>query len=147
MEWWAVRLPWINAQAETVETALRRWWDGKMGKDLEKVEETAGICLFFFRKKKGVIIAATCGSYYCNIGNHLVFQEFTGWWSITRSTKFIVLGWVVSVFCVWWMSWDWASTHFACFSILSLRRSITHFHQLELETLEKAAGPTQLLLP
>lgn len=108
MEWWAVLLPWINAQAGVYR--VRRGWDGKMGKDLEKVEETSN--LFVFPKKNGVIIAATCGSYYCNIGNHLLFQEFSGWWSITRSTKFM-LGWVVSVFCVSWMSWDWASTKFA----------------------------------
>lgn len=53
---------------------------------------------------------------------------------------FIVLGWAVSVFCVSWMSWDWASTNFAS----KTSAKCGNFHQLEVETLEKTAGPTQL---
>ena len=136
MEWWAVLLPWINAQAAFTAwevDEMERW--GKIRKKLKKPREF----LFFFRKT-GVIIAATCSSCYCSIGNHLVFQEFAGWWSITRSTKFIVLGWAVSVFCVSWMSWDWASAHLPVFLFCRFEEASLIFINLKLKLWKKQLG-------
>lgn len=66
-----------------------------VGFQIWKVEETAGILCVFFPKYEGVI-ARTCSFwYYCNRKSWLISRVY--WlmnrWSITRSTKFIVLGW------------------------------------------------------